>query len=232
MANRVIRDWTDSDKVNALSFEAEVFFTRLFMKADDFGSFYSDPRILRTNLFPLRVDTVTDKEVASWLQECVGNGLIMLYEVAGKFYLRIVNFGQRLRAMKGKFPAPLTNDSDSQTSVGSETKQETKQKQETGNEKRKAPEFVNENFIDCYLKWMNYKAKRRETYKSLESEEAFYKKLLKLSGEKCEIASEIIEQSMAQNWAGIFELKTKNHGKTSGGGDKVIAPGKKFGNQL
>ncbi len=41
----------------------------------------------------------------------------------------------------------------------------------------------------------------------MESEKAFYNKLLKLSNNNPVTAKSIVEQSMANNWAGIFELK-------------------------
>lgn len=108
MPNRILRDWTDSDNVNKLSAGAEIFFTRLIMKADDFGCFYSDVRLLKAHLFPLKLDIIIETEVLDWVSECVKAGLILLYEVANKKYLEIVNFKQRLRTANRKFPAPPT----------------------------------------------------------------------------------------------------------------------------
>lgn len=56
-------------------------------------------------------------------------------------------------------------------------------------------------------KWIEYKKARKESYKTEQSLMAFAKKLFTLSGGKPDIADQIIEQSMANNWAGIFELK-------------------------
>jgi uncharacterized protein YdaU (DUF1376 family) len=69
--------------------------------------------------------------------------------------------------------------------------------------------FVKEEFKKCFFKWMQYKTDRKEKYKSLESEKSFYNKLITLSDNKPNIASLIIEQSIANNWAGVFELKNK-----------------------
>lgn len=56
-------------------------------------------------------------------------------------------------------------------------------------------------------KWIEYKKARKESYKTEQSLMAFAKKLFTLSGGEPDIADQIIEQSMANNWAGIFELK-------------------------
>ncbi len=105
MPNRILRDWTDSDRMDALSAEAERFFTRLIMKADDYGRYSADPKRLRAFLFPLK-DSVADTDCARWLAECEQAGLVGFYEAAGKRYLEIVNFRQRLRVMKEIHPRP------------------------------------------------------------------------------------------------------------------------------
>lgn len=104
MPNRVIRDWTDSEKINDISAHAEVFIIRLMMKADDYGSYYGNLKLLKANLFPLRIDTVRDADISRWIAECEKAGLILVYTNAGKDYLRIINFGQRMRNMKNRFP--------------------------------------------------------------------------------------------------------------------------------
>lgn len=55
--------------------------------------------------------------------------------------------------------------------------------------------------------WFEYKKARNESYKSEMSAKAFLTKLRNLSGDNPNTAQAIIEQSMASNWAGIFELK-------------------------
>lgn len=106
MPNRLLRDWTGSDKVNALTVYAERFFTRLIMKADDHGCFYGDVRILKANLFPLLIDDLREADLLRWMAECQKAGLIVIYEVNDKQYVQIVDFGQRLRQKVQKFPLP------------------------------------------------------------------------------------------------------------------------------
>lgn len=104
MPTRMLRDWTDSEKINSLSPQAEVFFVRLMMKADDFGCFHATPQLLKSALFPFKADLIHSNELIEWLNECANSGLIIVYEVENKKYLKINNFGQRLRSPKPKFP--------------------------------------------------------------------------------------------------------------------------------
>jgi hypothetical protein len=62
-------------------------------------------------------------------------------------------------------------------------------------------------FIPLVQKWIDYKNSRKENYKSQASLNAFVKILTKYSENKFENAENIIEQSMANNWAGIFKPK-------------------------
>lgn len=67
--------------------------------------------------------------------------------------------------------------------------------------------FAREDYRKILIDWFDYKKARKESYKSDKSIQAFYNKLLKFSGGSQTKAVEIIDQSMANNWAGIFELK-------------------------
>jgi len=107
MANRVLRDWTTSEAVSGLTSEAERLFTRLIMKADDYGSFFGNPKLIKAALFPL--NEIKDLILVKWLDECVEAGLIFRYKVDGKEYIRIKNFNQRLRNMRSTFPQPKNN---------------------------------------------------------------------------------------------------------------------------
>lgn len=109
MPNRMLRDWTQSDRMDILSAQAEVFFTRLIMKADDFGGFYADTRLLKANLYPLKLDKIREADLLRWMAECQTAGLIVLYEVDQKKYVQIKDFRQRLDKAKAKFPLPPEN---------------------------------------------------------------------------------------------------------------------------
>jgi hypothetical protein len=66
---------------------------------------------------------------------------------------------------------------------------------------------IKEEYIDCFSEWLIYKQERKETYKSDKSILICYKHLLNLSNNNPGIAKLIIDQSMANNWAGLFEFK-------------------------
>ena len=67
--------------------------------------------------------------------------------------------------------------------------------------------FISFEFLDVFLLWLEYKKERREKYKSDRSVKACYDKLVRLSGNDANVANEIVNQSIANNWAGLFELK-------------------------
>lgn len=125
MPNRILRDWTDSDRVDALTVDAERFFVRLIMKVDDFGRYFAEPKRLRAFLFPLK-DSLRETDISRWLAECEKAGLIRCYDATGKRFLEIAEFRQRLRQMRETHPRPS---SDGQVADGRPLESEGKQNQ-------------------------------------------------------------------------------------------------------
>lgn len=72
---------------------------------------------------------------------------------------------------------------------------------------------INKDMANVVFDWLEYKKERKETYKSDKSIKSFITKLRNLSGNDSAIAREIVEQSFANNYAGVFELKNKSNGK-------------------
>lgn len=70
-------------------------------------------------------------------------------------------------------------------------------------------------FQDIVRDWFEYKRERKEAYNSTRSMQAFYSQLKNLSHDDPHIAREITNQSMANNWAGIFQLKTERNDNQS-----------------
>jgi len=71
-------------------------------------------------------------------------------------------------------------------------------------------------FLENWDRWKDYKKKQhRFTYKSLDSEQATLFDLAKISSGLENDAIEIINQSIAKGWAGLFELKIKQNGKST-----------------
>lgn len=109
MPIRMLRDCTDSEAVNRLDDGSEVLFYRLIMKADDYGRFTANPRLIRSLCFPLK-DGIRESDISRRIAACESAGLIVLYQVADKPLLEIVNFGQRLRSSRAKYPPPPVAD--------------------------------------------------------------------------------------------------------------------------
>lgn len=80
--------------------------------------------------------------------------------------------------------------------------------------------FVEAEYRKAFFKWLNYKRERGEKYKGQSSLEAAYGKLFSYSNGDSTKAMAIVENSMANNWAGLFELKENGlQGKSHRPGD-------------
>jgi len=106
----------------------------------------------------------------------------------------------------------LTSVEQNSTKLNKEKKRKEKEsKVNKSKEEKKKTSFdfsnFDENFIEHVNSWLEYKKERKEPYKSQKGLNAFYNKLIDCSKNDPDTAKKIIEQSMANNWAGIFELK-------------------------
>jgi hypothetical protein len=109
---RMIREGIlTSDSVNSLSWPGEVFYRRLQSVADDYGRFDGRLSLLRSSLYPLKVDRVAELDVGKWLTECVNADLVRLYMVSGRPYVEVKKFNQRIQS-KSKYPDPPGNPGD------------------------------------------------------------------------------------------------------------------------
>jgi len=99
----MLRDWTDSLRLDGISADAERLFVRLIMKADDFGRFHADPRLIKAGCFPL-VESLGADVLKRWLLELENRRLILRYVADGRLVLAIVNYGQRLKCSRARFP--------------------------------------------------------------------------------------------------------------------------------
>lgn len=111
MPNRILREGIlTSERVNRLDWPSEVFYRRLLSVVDDYGRYFAHVSLLRAALFALRLDQVSNDDVAHWLEKTRQVGLVDLYEVDGKLYLQVWNFKQQARAKQSKFPSPFGTD--------------------------------------------------------------------------------------------------------------------------
>jgi len=80
MPSRLIREGIlTSERIDKLDASAEVFYRRLMSKVDDHGLYDARPAILRSSLYPLRVDRVREADISRWIAACEKAGLIALY---------------------------------------------------------------------------------------------------------------------------------------------------------
>ena len=82
-----------------------------------------------------------------------------------------------------------------------------KEKDKEQNKEKEYLSFLQKDFIPIVEKWLLYKKEKKQEYKGQTSIKTFCKKLIEYSNGDAIIAEAIIEQSIANNWAGIFELK-------------------------
>lgn len=73
-------------------------------------------------------------------------------------------------------------------------------------------DFLDFEFRECLSEWLRYKSTKCQKYKDQKSLEVFYKKMIKHSGGRPDIANLMIEESMSNNWAGLFPLKDTKGG--------------------
>ena len=110
MPNRIVREGIlTSDRVNSLEPREEVFYRRLLSIVDDYGRYDARPPILRAQLYPLQLDRTRESDVARGLAACEKASLIRCYEVEGKPYLEVMDFGQKVRTIASKWPHPPTH---------------------------------------------------------------------------------------------------------------------------
>lgn len=80
-------------------------------------------------------------------------------------------------------------------------------------------DFVSDDFNVCFFRFLDYRKKIHKEFKTQMSLEACYKNLIELSKRDKDTAIAIVEQSIANQWQGLFELKEKNSAKKENNGN-------------
>ena len=107
MPNRIIKESIcTSETIDSLSPFQEIFFYRLLVNCDDYGCMDARVKVLAARLFPLR--DVKEKEIENAVEKLAEVGLIGLYEVDGRRFMKVLKWAdhQRVRVSKHKFPEP------------------------------------------------------------------------------------------------------------------------------
>jgi hypothetical protein len=106
MPNRYVREAAiESEPVNSLGWQAEVFWRRLINRVDDFGRFTGNHSLLRALIFPLQLSRVRESDMKRLLAECERAGLLFTYSIAGKQFL-VLNKWEKGRAKTSDYPPP------------------------------------------------------------------------------------------------------------------------------
>lgn len=218
MPNRVLRDWTTSEAIDKLSILGEVFFTRLIMKADDYGNYTANPKLLKAALFPLK--DITSTEIDHLLVECEQAGIVKRYTVEGKDFINIPNFGQRLRAMKSQYPDISQSDG---SHMSDNSRLETKRNEvETESETEvdfSAPDVLGDVLVfpletqPVKELWASWKKSRWENYKikyPMMGEQADLKRLEGMSFSQIQ---ETILAAISGKWKNLYPDKNRSNGK-------------------
>ena len=87
-----------------------------------------------------------------------------------------------------------------------------KEEKKTSKEKTKSFDlsFVGIAYADAFNMWLEHKRQTHDAYKTQRGVELCYRKLLEYSNNDPNIFAKIIEQSIANNWKGLYELKDNN----------------------
>lgn len=91
MPSRIYPNIAISEKYNACSLKAQLFYLTLFAFVDDFGTFLAEPSDIKALLFP-KNSKMTISQIIKYEQELSRNNLLIFYLYQGKIYLQINSF--------------------------------------------------------------------------------------------------------------------------------------------
>lgn len=72
---------------------------------------------------------------------------------------------------------------------------------------------IENRYVEILNLWIDYKKKKRQSYKTSDSTKQMVKHLIEISDNNFDNAKKIIETSIANNWDGLFPLKQPKNGK-------------------
>ena len=103
----VLRAYTESPRINAVSIGAEALFLRLVCLSDGAGRYYGDPFDVCARACTARMKNgLTPDDVGGYLDELEGADLITKYEFAGQPYLHVNRYHDAGNRAKEEFPPP------------------------------------------------------------------------------------------------------------------------------
>ena len=222
MPSRLVREGIlTSERVDQLDPNAEVFYRRLMSKVDDHGLYDARLSILRTSLYPLRVDRVREADISRWIAACVTAGLIALYAHDGKPYLQMLDTRWTTRS-EPKYPLPPDDLSSSRSCATENSGTQTKTSApvvevEVGDEngdgggKRKPKAPATPSPLPDWMPadaWAGFLAMRTKTRKppTPRAVELLIARLDEMRAKGQDVAK-VLDQSTVNSWADLYDLK-------------------------
>jgi len=206
--NRIIKEkCRTSPTLARLTHGAERLFWRLITFADDFGRFEADPMIVMGQCFSSMLDKVKKSNIEDWMGELNGNELVTRYFVDGKTYAFFNTWDNhnRRRAQNSKYPMPTSDNICQQMTANvSETPRSETPRSEKRDIHPRADVVILPDWLDPKI-WETFKTYRKKSQKPL-IEETVLKKLAKYKDDGQD-PNEIIEQTIANGWTGLFPVQ-------------------------
>jgi hypothetical protein len=208
-----------------LSHSARLMFVGLITQADDDGRGLADVRRLKAAIFP--GDDITTQQVSAWLTECKDQALAALYDAAphGSLYQLTGWHHQKIKKpLPSQYPPP-PGYVPKEFSTGTELEENefARKGGDLSGEEVKGEEYVAlvEGLdSDAWRAWFDYRVKIRKPLKQVSIPAA--QRTLAAFGSN---QTAVVQQSIANGWQGLFELK-----RQVGGGQVVpMRKHKEFG---
>jgi len=221
--------WED-EKIASLPIPCRLFYIGTWNLADDLGVIRANPAILKSKIFPYD-DDLRVSEVKKWLDALIKARMLVPIIHQEESYYVIRTFGSHQKIDK-RYGKPLIEEAVLnqllnnivEDTTGTHcvhtvcTPQEKERKGigintplppkgESAGKKDFDFSFVEDGFRDAFFEWISYKKSRNQAYKSQTSLEVCYRNLKKLAGGVPNSAKLVVEQSIGNNWNGLFELK-------------------------
>lgn len=242
---RTIKPQHVNDKeLSKISLPAHLFWILSWCFSDDSGVIENDPFLLRSQIFPRRTD-IRVEQVQQWIDQLIKARFVIPFTHEGEGYLihRTFHAHQKIdRPQPSKIPSETIRRILDECStnarpciVKESIVKESIVKDSIG--EAQAPDGIekkllldnpfSDNFLQVWTIWKDYKKKEhRFFFKSVHSEQEALNVLVKLSDGIEETAIDIIQQSIANGWKGLFALKHE-HGKGKNGSPgSVEKPGR------
>jgi hypothetical protein len=198
-----------SDRVDLLDAPAEVFYRRLMSKVDDHGLYDARPSVLRSSLYPLRVDRVREADISRWIAACEKAGVIALYQHDAKPYLLMLDTRWAARS-EAKYPLPPANiRSQLQTTATVDVFEDVVVDEEKKGARKRSPGFdpLGIELPDWLLPelWARWCKDRKDRRKPV-TEEGAKSQLSKLAAYRADGIEprSVIEHSIAGGYQGLF----------------------------